>query len=290
MFLLLGQPDDTCLLAVEAAIRERGRTAAIISSPFARPGRATWWFPPSHGSHIVLRAGSRPITLEGVLCRGIGTSAAPPPDAPGWVTEDLGYARAEADAALLGWLSGITCRVVDRLPAWLWYNTRPALLGWAVTLAECGLPPLDAVTTDDPVAIAALLEGPGAAWVPFTGAGARYPAGAASLSALTDTAKLTPLHLSTLHDGAWRACVLGAREVVWDDATPHAACSLDPLLRGFAAAVALDMVELVTTAELPGRARTVEVAAWPRFEAFGPVARDAIAAGLATMLCAETPP
>jgi hypothetical protein len=214
-------------------------------------------------------------------------SRAPPPDAPGWTTEDLGYARAEADAALLGWLSSVSCRVVDRLPAWLWYNTRPAVLGWALTLAECGLQPLDAVTTDDPAAIAALLEGPGAAWVPFTGAGARYAAGVASLPGLTDTARLTPLHLSTLHDGAWRACVLGSHDVVWDDTTPHAARALDPLLRRFAVAVALDAVELVVTAEPPGRTRTVEVAARPRFEAFGPVARAAIAAGLATLLCTE---
>jgi hypothetical protein len=289
MLLLLGQPDDTCLLAVEAALRERGRAGAIMSSPFARPGRASWSFPASSGCHIMLRTGSRPIPVEGVLCRGIGLSAAPSSDGPGWTMEDLAYMRAEADAALLGWLSGVPCRVVDRLPAWLCYNVRPAVLGWAMTLAECGLPPLDAVTTDDSAAITALLEAPGAgaAWVPFTGAGARYMAGAASLPGLTETARLTPLHLSALHDGAWRACVLGARDVVWDDATPHNATALDPLLRRFAAAVALDAVELVMTAAPPGLARTVEVSARPNFEAFGPVARVKIAAGLAKLLCDE---
>ena len=129
MFLLVGRPDDACLLAVEEIMRERGRPAAIIGSPFARPARATWSFPTLSTCHIVLRAGTRPIAVEGVLCRGMGPSAAPPPDAPGWSTQDLAYASAEADAALLGWLSGVACRVVDRLPAWLWYNTRPAVLG-----------------------------------------------------------------------------------------------------------------------------------------------------------------
>jgi hypothetical protein len=285
MFLLLGRADDACLLAVEAAMRERGRAAAIIGSPFARPASATWSFPTLPTCHIVLRAGTRPIAVEGVLSRGMGPSAAPSPNAPGWSREDLAYASAEADAALLGWLSGVSCRVVDRLPAWLWYNTRPAVLGWAMTLAKCGLPPLDAVTTTNPAAITAWLEGPGAAWMPFTGAGGRYTAGAASLPGLICTAKLTPLHLSTLHDGAWRACVLGTRNVIWDDATPLAARMLDPLLHEFAAEVELDAVELVITAEPPGRARTVEVAARPRFEVFGTAARAAIVAGLTRLLC-----
>src|ERR1700722_16138766 len=101
MFLLLGRAADACLLAVEAAMRERGRAAAIIGSPFARPASATWSFPTLPTCHIVLRAGTRPLAVEGVLCRGMGPSAAPSPNAPGWSREDLAYASAEADAALL---------------------------------------------------------------------------------------------------------------------------------------------------------------------------------------------
>jgi hypothetical protein len=62
------------------------------------------------------------------------------------------------------------------------------------------------------------------------------------------------------------------------------------LLQDFASAVELDAVELVVTAEPPGHARTIEVAARPRFEVFGAAARVAIAAGLTTLLCGEKGP
>jgi hypothetical protein len=65
------------------------------------------------------------LDVAGVFRRGIGPSAAPAPHVDGWTRDDLDYDRAEADAALLGWLSAVACREVDRLPAWLWYNTRP---------------------------------------------------------------------------------------------------------------------------------------------------------------------
>lgn len=284
MFMLIGQPDDACLRAVEAVLRERGHTAAIISSPFARPARSTWSIPASPAFNTTLRAGA-PVEIEGVLCRGIGEAAAPAPDAPGWTADDLAYMRAEADAALLGWLTGLPCRVVDRVPAWLWYNTRPALHGWSGTLAAAGLAPLDAVTTADPAAITALLEGPGTAWMPLTGFGARYPVGPVALPELIETARLTPVHLSTAHHGAWRACVLGAQHIVWDDATPAPAQALDPLLRRFAASAGLDAVELVVTAAPPGEARTIDLAARPRFDIFGPAAQASIADRLATLLC-----
>jgi hypothetical protein len=87
-----------------------------------------------------------------------------------------------------------------------------------------------------------------------------------------------------LHDGAWRGCVLGAHNVVGDDDTPPAAHALDLSVCTFAAAVALDAVELVVTAQPPDQARTVDVAARPRFNAFGPLAWAAIAEGIASLL------
>jgi hypothetical protein len=284
MFLLVGHSGDACLTAVQDRLRLRGRTATIVASPFAWPGQASSCFPVPCVHRVRPNTSSPDLDVAGVLCRGIGPSAAPAPNANGWTRDDLDYARTEADAALLGWLSAIECRVVDRLPAWLWYNTRPALLGWGATLARCGLPPLDAVTTDDPAAIDTLSRGAGAAWMPILGSGARYPIAGDPPSGLIAMARHAPLHLSTLHVGAWRGCVLGARNVVWDDETPPMACALDLSLRTFAAAVALDAVELVVTGQPPGQARTVDVAAPPRFNAFGPLARAAIAEGITGLL------
>src|SRR5262249_4407579 len=140
MFLLLGRTNDACLLAVQDALRRIGKEAEIASSPFKRPGRAAWSFPSPCDPRIWLGFDTNPTAVEAVFCRENSTAAAPLPDIADWSAEDLTYARAEADAALLGWLSGVQCRVVDRLPAWLWYNTRPAVLSWAGTLAENGLP------------------------------------------------------------------------------------------------------------------------------------------------------
>jgi hypothetical protein len=284
MFLLVGPSGDSCLAAVQDRLRLRGWTATIVDSPFAWPGQASSCFPVPCVHRVRPGASGPDFDVAGVLCRGIGPSAAPAPNADGWTRDDLNYARTEADAALLGWLSAIECRVVDRLPAWLWYNTRPALLGWGATLARCGLPPLDAVTTDDPAAIDTLSRGAGAAWMPILGGGARYPMAGDPPTGLIALAGLAPLHLTALHDGAWRGCIIGASNVVWDDDTPLAARALDLSLRTFAAAVALDAVELVVTARPPGQACTVDVAARPRFNAFGPLARAAIAEGIASLL------
>jgi hypothetical protein len=282
VILLVGKVSDACLHAVRDALWRRARRAEIVASPFARPGRASWFFPAGPDVRITLRPGTGAVALDGVLCRGIGESAMPSAEAPGWTVADLAYARAEADAALLAWLSAVECTVVDRLPAWLWYNTRPALLGWSAALASCGLPPLDSVTTTDLTCVAELLCGPGVAWMPFAGGGNRYAAGKAALPGLTKTARLAPLHLTHLHDGAWRACVLGARHVVWDDSVPLPARELDPLLLCFAGRVGLNCLELVVT-KCPSSVRTVNVTARPHFEAFGPAAQAEIATGLAAL-------
>src|SRR5262249_10859845 len=146
---------------------------------------------------------------------------------------------AEAQAAMLGWLWGLPCPVINRVPAWLWYGTQRPIISWGSLLRRCGLPPLDSVITDCAKEISRFLsQHGGAAADQLTGTGDRYLAQEADTQRLTDTARMMPLRLTKLHEGAWRVCVAGPR-LVWDEGTPTEARLFDSRLRDFSVAAGL---------------------------------------------------
>ena len=279
VFLLLGSHDDPCLNAVRSALTARSCDGVIIRSPFIAPACSAWHFDGAR-SDTTITIAAESIPPEGVLVRDFRPS--PPENSEAWALEDLLYNQAEAEAAMLGWLWGLPCPVIDRVPAWLWYGTRRPVISWGPLLRRCGLPPLDSVITgcDDEISPFLSQQG-GAASEQLTGTGDRYLAQEADAQRLTDTARMMPLRLTELHEGAWRGCVAGPR-VVWDDGTASGARLFDSRLRAFSAAAGLAFVEfIITTDETP---RVVDVNIRPRFELFGEAAQWAIAEALADEL------
>lgn len=279
MFLLLGAAADPLLLAVQDLLSAAGRTAETVGNPFADPRRTSWRLDQVGGR--TWRAVGIPI--EGVLARDVAVA-----DPEGWRSEDLAYNRAETQAAVLGWLWGLGCPVIDRLPPWAWHRGRPAVHAWAAELARCGLPPLDRAVTDDPAAIeAALQETGGAVLEPLLG-GTPHLAPLTALDGLLRLARHAPLHLVAPHGGAWRACVVEGH-VVWDDAADPGSRALDQQLAAFARAVDLACVELVVAPTAQGP-RTIGVEPRVRFALFGPAARAEIAQRVAGALLARAVP
>jgi hypothetical protein len=279
MFVLLGASDDPCLAAVSRALAARSHEARTVSHPFMDPACTAWRFD-SNQSDTELAIGGETIAIDGVLAsrrvvRPIGPSEK-------WSQEDLFYNQAEAEAALLGWLWGLPCPVVDRPPAWSWYGTRRPILVWGALLQRYGLPPLDSVITGDADEIARFLARQGGAAMEHTiGYGARQLVHETDAAQAAEHAPLAPVRLTKLHHGAWRACVAGLH-LVWDDGTPDAAEHISPRLLSFAAAADLRFAEFIVTSD--ERPQVVDIEHRSRFELFGPVAQRAIAEGLADAL------
>jgi hypothetical protein len=251
----------------------------IIHSPFTAPACSAWHFDGTR-SDTTITIAAESIAPEGVLVRDFLPSLPENPEA--WAQEDLLYNQAEAEAAMLGWLWGLPCPVIDRVPAWLWYGTHRPVISWGRLLRRCGLPPLDSVITGCAEEISRFLsQHGGAAGEQIIGTGDRYLAQEVDKQRLMDTARLMPVRLTELHEGAWRACVAGS-QLVWDDDTPTEARLFDSRLRAFAAAAGLAFVEfIITSGETP---RIVDVDSRPRFGLFGEAAKRAIADGLAEAL------
>ena len=278
MFLLLGAFDDPCLVAVTGALAARSREAQIIHHPFMDQARAAWRFD-SVRSETSLTIGGEQIVVDGVFAARRSTQPLAP--AEQWSQADLLYNQAEAEAALLGWLWGLSCPVIDRLPAWLWYRTRRPVLAWAPLLRQSGLPPLDSIISGDANALAQFMQRHGGAAMESLAGGTRQLADESESARISATAQMAPVRLTTLHQGAWRACLVG-QHLVWDDGTPRQARDLSPKLHSFAAHTGLSFLEFIVTS---GNAqRMVDIDVRPRFELFGPDAQSAIVDALVDAL------
>lgn len=279
MFILLGTPEDPCLAAVGRALADRSCETLIIRDPFMDPAGTAWRFD-GGGSDTVLTFGGSTVQVEGVLAAR--RVARPLEESGQWTQQDLLYNHAEAEAALLGWLWGLPCPVIDRLPAWLWYGIRRPIVAWGPLLQRHGLPPLASVITGYADELSRFMERQaGAALEQIAGTGVRDLIQPSDVQHVAETAPMAPVRLTELHEGGWRACVAGPH-VVWDDGTPDQARHLSSRLAAFAAAAGLAFVEfVVASGETP---RMVDVEHRPRFELFGSTAQGAIADGVAEAL------
>ena len=283
MFLLLGAPDDPCLVAVTGALAARSREALIVRHPFMDQACAAWRFD-SVRSDTSLTIDGEAISFDGVFAARRATQPLAP--AEQWSQADLLYNQAEAEAALLGWLWGLSCPVIDRLPAWLWYRTRRPVLAWAPLLKQSGLPPLDSIISGDARALAHFMQRQGGAAVESLAGGARQLVDESEAAQISAIAQMAPVRLTALHHGAWRACLVGPH-LVWDDGTPRQARDLSPKLHSFAARTGLSFLEFIVTSGDPSRMVDIDVR--PKFELFGPDAQGAIADGLADALTQANP-
>ena len=279
MFVLLGAPDDPCLIAISRALAERSHDTRTIGHPFMGDACTAWRFD-SDSSHTTLTICGESVAVDGVLAAR--RLAAPVAASAEWSQEDLAYNQAEAEAALLGWLWGLRCPVIDRPPAWSWYGMRRPILVWGKLLRQHGLPPLDSIVTGDAGEITRFLARHGGAAIESTTAqGPRQLVPEIQAADVAEYAPLAPVRLTDLHHGAWRGCVAGPH-LVWDDGTPDAANDVSARLCAFAAAADLRFAEFIVTSDV--RPRVLAIEHRPRFELFGPIAQQAIAEGVADAL------
>ena len=282
MHLVLGHLQDACCAGVLARLEARGLPARLMATPLESPARFAWRLDGDGlTTHFALDDGPS-IDIDSVLVRSTGWI-----DPDGWEPADHAYMQSEFQAALLAWLAGLNCPVVNRSSAALWYRPLNPLLVWQPLLRRCGLLAPETVVTDDPdtaYAFGGRLEAagvPGAVCTSLT-RDIAWLVGRSDWIGLAAVQGRTPVCLVEPHGQTRPACIVG-REVIWESSPSPEEISLEPGLLSLAAEAGLNFLEVATASSRRGLA-VVLVEPLPRLDHFDPVTRKKILDTLTDLL------
>jgi hypothetical protein len=276
MFLLLGNPYDLCCTRVASSLRARGHDADVIENPLTAPARLAWQMD-DRGTHGQFRAtGSGTAAgISGVLVRTAGWL-----DPRDWSPQDFPYAIAETQAALLAWLCSLSCPVVNRYDAGLWYRPRPPLAAWRPLLSRSGLEIPSMLITNVPErarefgARAARRGAPGLVYAPLSGTATYLVATDRDWAGLDALQARTPISVAVPHEEPERVLIVGDR-MVWNATPSREAARLEPRLRQFARDAALTFVEVAVAPTADG-IRVIAVDHQPHLETLDERAQTAV--------------
>ena len=146
-FLLLGDGRDTLSQRVAEALSHHGHQVIVTRDPLAAPFVLSWHVHSDRHADVWAwaRADGHAPALDGVLVRSSGG----PTESEGWDPTDLAYVRAEAHAALLAWLWGLRCPVINQYSADLWVRPQRSYPEWQRLFTECALPAADILVTNE---------------------------------------------------------------------------------------------------------------------------------------------
>lgn len=285
MYLLLGRLDDSCCAGVLARLLEQGLPVRLVADPLAPPARLAWRLDDTGLDSRLALDGRSPESISGVLVRDVGWL-----DPAGWEPDDHAYMQTESRAALLAWLTGLPCPVINRASAALWYRSRLPLLAWRPLLHRAGLPTPEILLTNDPdetLNFVQRLEAEGVGGAVCTtltadGTWLVTPSHATGLGALQ---KLAPVCLVEPHGPTRSACVVGDR-IVWDGTPSSEYAALEPHFLRLAEIAGLAFLEVAAAPVRRGPA-VVLVDPLVRLEHFRTPARERILDALLSLLTGE---
>jgi hypothetical protein len=278
MYLLLGDPQDLCCLAVQAALKARGYPTCIVSNPLASPSRFAWRLNNEESTSQLIWGDEEPLldeNISGLLVRPSGLV-----DPRGWQGNDLAYMQAETYAALLAWLWSLPCPVVNRCPPAIWYQSYSHPLSWYRLLRQCGLPTVATLVTnveDEARTFGQQLaqEGvAGAVYGPLTRDIRYLVTDEKDWDGLAAMQRRAPVCLTYPHEEIQFVCVVG-EQIVWEGQPSAEVIELEPALRSFAIAAGLTFVELALAHTAHGMC-VIAVEPYTKFEHFGQRAQQQI--------------
>jgi hypothetical protein len=284
--LILGDPDDPCCAGVFGRLRERGLPARLLGDPLAPPARFAWNLDDEGLESSLSFDDQSPAKISSVLVRDTGWL-----DPAGWDPTDYAYVQAEMRAALLAWLAGLPCPVINRPSAAFWYRPRMSMLAWQPLLRRAGLPTPETLLTNDPAKardFGRQLEADGAGGAvctPLTGDAAWLITGS-DWSGLATLQELAPVCLTEPHGQARCACVVGDR-IIWDETPLPDLAALAPSLLRLAEAAELDVIEVAVASVRRGPA-VVLVEPLVRLDHFRAPTRELILDAHVDVLTGET--
>ena len=292
-YLFVGRPADPCYTDVRNVLETRGFATDVISDPFVHPYSFSWVLDTEHSQSSVASEGCESLPHDRIA--GVVVFGPEWIDPVGWGADDLTYAQAETQAALLAWLWSLPCPVINRYSPAIWYRPTAPLLAWHGLLRQAGLPTLETrVTNVGNVAngVSRRLEGnghvsEGVVYAPLT-TDTRYLVntdedwrGVAALQAVT------PVALTAPHGKPLWVCVVGDH-VVWDAEPSLAAASLERGLRAFARATGLAVLEVALAPTSKGLC-VVAVETRPRLEHLREATRSNVIQRIVALLTAQVP-
>jgi len=286
MYLLLGDLNDLACSGVFALLESRGLKARRIGDPTLAPFMFAWRFDNlDSSSQLVCEDGTQLSDRE---IDGVLVTKPEKLTAADWNPNDLAYAQAETDAALLAWLWSLNCPVINRYPAALWFYSDLPLLSWYPMLARHGLLGLTSLITnvESEAKDFGLLLGNRMLYAPLSSE-SRYPIDSDDVwRKVAGILRVAPVHLTEDSLPRFAACVVGSR-VVWNKIPPPEARIMESRFIHFSAAAGLAFCE-IDLACTPAGVQVTNVKACPRLEHFGPPARHEIIAGLVEMLTGDS--
>jgi len=223
---------------------------------------------------------------NGVLVRDTGTFAA-----AGWSEKDVQYMSAEMQAALLGWLWSLRGTVINRAPAWLFYQPRPPFLAWVPMLHRAGLRTSVTSIGNDPARLEEWRSryAEGSILSPLASRTHYQVRKDTEWEAVMQIARNPPVLLDEAHGETRLACVVGDR-VIWDAAPPPRVRALEYGLRKFARSAGLNLLQVAVAQNATGeqgytlRYTVVSVDAHVQFPLFCDASQNALAEALASLL------
>jgi hypothetical protein len=194
------------------------------------------------------------------------------------------YLRAEKRAALLAWIFGLKCPVVNRFRPMFWISPRIPLPLWHRSLTKCGLPVIDEVLSNVPAELKAF-AGKFRGDLNYSPLSSEQCYRVATADDFEGLSKLTQFCLINLRHHSplvYAACIVD-RNVFWNQSVPAVLINLQDRLVQFAVTAGLAILEvaLLLIGDTP---KVCSIEPFPKLERFGPDSCDAIANALLSVL------
>ena len=120
MVLLINYTADPLCVDLFKGLTERGHPARAIPNPYRNPARISWRLDTDRSStscRLGVGAANSDLEISAVFVR-----KSPFVQREGWELDDAIYVHAEKEAALLAWIWGLPCPVINRYPPEVWFE------------------------------------------------------------------------------------------------------------------------------------------------------------------------
>jgi hypothetical protein len=128
LILLINCTGDPLCVDLQKELTERGHSVQAINDLYGSPGKISWWLDTDRSS-TSWRPGIAGTDSE-VEISAVFVRKRPFVQEEDWTLDEATYVHAEKEAALLGWISGLPCPVINRYTPELWFGPAESLEFW----------------------------------------------------------------------------------------------------------------------------------------------------------------
>ena len=118
-------------------LQSGGQAARVVEDFFDYSAKVAWSLDSEQQSSLIRPAGG--VTIRDREVRGVLVRRPPFERQDGWSAKDASYRHAEKEAAMLGWIWSLSCRVINRYSPELWFGQIDSIDYWRGRLECFGL-------------------------------------------------------------------------------------------------------------------------------------------------------